>query len=83
MIRIMSWTESILRPIQQYFSHIRTMIDKYDWFYEMKGSWERCFCVQVTAYNQTQFFCESHETGIIFTYFHILIINFYLHSLGF
>ena len=68
MIRINVWTESILRPIQQYFSHIRTIIGKYDWFCEMKcrsgseritrafRSWERYFCVQETAPNQTQFF---------------------------
>ena len=36
-------------------------------------SWERNFCVQETAHNQTQFVCESRETGIIFTYFHILV----------
>ena len=84
MIRIMSWTESILRPIQPYFSHIRTMIGKFDWFCEMKcrsgseritrvfRSWERYFCVQETAHNQTQFFCESHETGIIFHLFSYL-----------
>ena len=61
------------------------MIAKYDWFCEMKcrsgseritrafRSWERYFCVQETEHNQTQLFCESRETGIIFTYFHILM----------
>ena len=37
MKRIMSWTDSTVRPIQQYFSHIRTMIaGKSDWFCDMK-----------------------------------------------
>ena len=80
MIRIMSWTESILRPIQQYFSYIRAMIGKYDWFCEMKcrsgsegitrafRSWERYFRVQETAHNQIQFFLRVSRNR---DYFHL------------
>ena len=85
MIRTMSWTDSILRPIQHNFLHIRTMIGKCDWFCEMKSrsgseiiarasrSRERYFRVQETAYNQTELVCETHETGTIFTNVHILM----------
>ena len=73
MIKIMSWTESILRPIQQYFSHIRTMVGKYNWFCEMRccsgsgritrvfWSWERYFCVQETAHNQSKKISNDQE----------------------
>ena len=63
------------------------MLGKDDWFCEMEGSekitrtfrsWERYFSVWEThafyiAHNKTQLFCESHESGTNFTYFHVLL----------
>ena len=90
MIRIMSWTDSIVCPIQQYFNHNRTMIvGKYDWFCGMKcrsdsersmrafRSLERHLCVQ-----ETHAFYSAHIKPNYFAslmnwdYFHLHLFSY-------